>query len=250
MDGVAISRSDCVKYLRVHLDHDLSWKSHTRITARKANGRMRYIQSLFPSNAQRARIMLFQSLVQPLLDYCSTSCIPRLKSHVDEMESPVKRFLRTIHLGVLPEATSDIHYCQRFQQIGWEPLVLRRIKLCLVLTFKLMFGILPYGDQMFEPFESELSVSTIAGNTRAQRQLMEHPRPLQIRKLEICGRIVGPVDRSMAHIVEKIWNKLPFPAESYDTVFKFAASLDSLNWTQFPQVVSLSSGMSFFLTQL
>ena len=38
------------------------------------------------------------------------------------------------------------------------------------LTFKLMFGLLPYGDQMFEPFESELSVSTIAGNTRAQRQ--------------------------------------------------------------------------------
>ena len=171
------------KYLGVILDRDLSWKASQRI---------RYISALFPGRCDRARIMLFQSLVMPLFDYCSTVCSPRLRCVIDVLESPVKRFLRTIQLGILHESSTDDHYCQRLKQIGWDCLVLRRIKLTLLLAYKLIVGIVPHGDLMFETLNSVLSAVSVAGSRRSQTQLQGHPLPIQFRKDQRDGNQSSP----------------------------------------------------------
>ena len=72
----------------------------------------------------------------------------------------------------------------------------------LMLAYKLIIGISPHGDQIFEPLNSDLSAVSVAGSTRRQTQLQEHPIPIRIRK---------------------------------DPLFK--AALDSFNWRNLPFVV-------------
>ena len=144
--GIAIiPQKETVKYLGVHLDKDLGWKSHIDNLAAKAKKRIRYICALFDKRCQRARVVLFHSLVMPLLEYCSVVCSPGRQFLIDELESCVKEFLKTVNIGPAEEDTSAERYCSRLRQLGLEPLIFRRIKQSLILVFKLV----PVGYNLF-----------------------------------------------------------------------------------------------------
>ena len=123
----AIPQKISVKYLGLYLDSQLSWKVYTNEIVTKVNKRVRYINSLFPQSCQRARLVLFQSLVLPLFDYCAAVVHPQLKTLNDAMEKSVHAFLRTINLGVPLDASPDMKYSLRLMQLGMEPLVVRRL---------------------------------------------------------------------------------------------------------------------------
>ena len=118
-----IPRKETVKYLGVQLDQDLSWKTHIQNLSAKAKKRIRYICALFGKRCQRARIVLFHSLVMPLLDYCIVVCSPDLQYLIDDLESCVKEFLKTVNIGPAEQNTSAERYYSRLQQLGLEPLI-------------------------------------------------------------------------------------------------------------------------------
>ena len=135
-----IPRKNSVKYSGLHLDSRLTWKEHVDNTVTKALKRIRYITFLFNRKCQRARITLFNSLVLPLFDYCSVVYCPRLKGLIDDLEGCVRAFLRSICLGPAPEDSSIGRYSSRLRQLEMEPLILKKIKVSLVLAYKMLIA--------------------------------------------------------------------------------------------------------------
>ena len=174
-----------------------------------------------------------------MFDYCCSTFSPRQRGLIDLLESPVKMFLRSINLGVPPNGSTDDHYCQRLQSIGWDCLVLRRVKCALLFAYKLVVGIIPLGDQIFEVCSSELNDPSVLGSSRSQTQLQRHPLPIRIVKSGINASRSCTSERSFSFMVEKIWNRLTFPAPAYSNLRRFSAALDSFNWRSLSYVLEL-----------
>ncbi|OQV12123.1 hypothetical protein BV898_13602 [Hypsibius exemplaris] len=75
----------------------------------------------------------------PPSDYCAVAVNPCKKLLIDSLEECVKRFLRTLNLGRIPDTSSDERYCHRLRQLGWQALFLWRLKQSLMLAYKLIF---------------------------------------------------------------------------------------------------------------
>ena len=178
----AIPQKASVKYLGLYLDSQLSWKVYVDEIVTKVNKRVRYINCLFPQSCQRARLVLFQSLVLPLFDHCAAVVHPQLKTLNDAMEKLVHAFLRTVNLGVPSDASPDVKYSLRLKQLGMEPLVIRRLKRALSMAYKFIFGRIPFSNSFFETFVPVAPASLVAGNTRRAHQRLQHPRPIQVIK--------------------------------------------------------------------
>jgi hypothetical protein len=150
------------------------------------------------------------------------------------LEGCVKRFLRLLNLGELPDVSSNERYCHRLREMKWEPLVLRRIRVSLLFAYKLIFGIVPLGESLFLPYNPVAAGLCIAGRTRNIKHQMSHPHPIQFNRSLPDGRTCHPADGSFAQLVEKIWNHLSLPPEAYSSIATFSTHMEQLDWTQFP----------------
>ena len=226
-----IPKKETVKYLGVFLDHDLGWKTHVENLASKAKKRIRYICALFDRRCQRARIVLFHSLVVPLLEYCFVVCNPDRQYLIDDLESCVKEFLKNVNIGPAEEDTSAERYCSRLRQLGLEPIIFRRIKQSLILAYKMIFRLVPVGHDLFEPFSSVAAVNFVAGNTRQTVQVRSHPRPVQPSSGDSDRWRTGNADGSFVHMICRIWNILPLDDAAFSSLNSFATSLDFIDWS-------------------
>ena len=147
----------------------MSWRSHIDGNDGKARQKTRYVSALFRGRAERARMTLFRSLIISVNDYCNVVVNPPLKCVADQLESSQMAFLRTLRLGVTSCETSGQSYTQRLDVLRWDPVFVRRIRSLLKTTYKLVYGLIPYGEKVFKPL-----VAT--GITRTATQLRNHPR--------------------------------------------------------------------------
>ncbi|OQV17133.1 hypothetical protein BV898_08714 [Hypsibius exemplaris] len=67
----------------------------------------------------------------------------------------------------------------------WEPLILRRLKQSLVLSYKLIFSKIPLGELTFKPFILITATSAVTGHTRRIGKIMDHPKTVQLH----CGAL-------------------------------------------------------------
>ena len=154
-------------------------------------------------------------------------------------------------MGRLPDASSAERYCHRLREIGWQPLILRRIKAALIFAYKMIYGTVPYGKNLFRPYIPDAAAAfSVSGHTRSASALLSHPHPIQQPKHNEGPVLCGTADGSFSYVVDKIWNSLPFPAVSYFTVESFSASLEQMDWSTIPYVKEqLSIAYSNFLVQ-
>ena len=230
LDGTDIPTEITTKYLGVQIDRSLQWKGHTRQLVSKVNKRVRYIRALFPYGNQRARITLFRSLAVPVLDYCSTAFFPRQKSQIDELEGSVKRFLRTIRLGTPSDATSEEIHRSQLAQLGWESLALRRVKLALILGYKLIFKVLPFGELFFQEYAPASSSENVSRNTRHTQNILGHYHPVQPVQKYFQGRKIKISENSFTSLVCKFWNNLSLDDIAYSSITAFKTALDMIIW--------------------
>ena len=234
--SVPVPQKTSVKYLGVYLDSQLRWDVYADNTVSKVYKRSRYMNSLFPQSSQTARLVLFVSLILPLFDYCSAVIHPQLKTLNEAMEKSVNAFLRTVNLGVPLEASSSVKYGMRLTQLELEPLFIRRLKLALLMAYKLIFERIPYGELLFEPFIPFAAASSVAGGTRSAIQRRQHPRPIQMVK-----KSNSSAEGSFAYVVSKMWIDLPFDESAYFSLPAFQHALNHLDWTRVPFVAKLVS---------
>ena len=98
-DGMAVNRVTSVKYLGVKLDENLSFKAHATEVINKCAGRIAFLyrnSSVLDFNSRR---ILCNSLIQPYLDYCSStwysSLTQCLRNRLDVLQRRMVRFIHS-----------------------------------------------------------------------------------------------------------------------------------------------------------
>ena len=257
-DDIVLYRTVCdtadEKQFQLDLDEVTVWASAHKLTfnsLKSVHVRFKARKTEQPSPSYLLRLVLFRSLVLPLFDYCAAVVHPQLKTLNDALEKTVHAFLRTVNLGVPPDASPDEKYSLRLMQLQMEPLVIRRLKSALSMAYKLIVGRIPFANYFFETFVPVASATLVAGNTRTAHQRLQHPRPVQVVKRNdvvahgstssFAARTGGPAERTFSYIVQKIWNDLPFPESAYASLNTFQTALDHLDWKRLPFVASTLS---------
>ena len=69
--GVTLTAEPKVKFLGVIVDKDLNWSDHVTRIRRKCLASLAQLKLLSPAVPRRTRILLYNTLVLPHLDYCS-----------------------------------------------------------------------------------------------------------------------------------------------------------------------------------
>ena len=96
-DGMAVNRVISVRYLGVKLDENLSFKTHASEVINKCAGRIAFLYRNSLVLDCKSRNILCNSLIQPYLDYCSSSwyssLTQRLGNRLDVSQRRMVRFI-------------------------------------------------------------------------------------------------------------------------------------------------------------
>ena len=92
-----LEKQNCVNYLGVKIDRDLSWKTHINHLHRQCMAKLAVIRRASCYLPQKVRGLLYQAFVLPHVDYCSivwNHCGVMLRDRVERIQ---KYALRIIH---------------------------------------------------------------------------------------------------------------------------------------------------------
>jgi len=81
--------------------------------------------------------------VRPLLEYGSCVWSPHFKSDIDRIESVQRRFTKRLRF------LNNMSYSQRLMTLGLETLEVRRLHQDLLLTYKIVFGLINIDSSKF-----------------------------------------------------------------------------------------------------
>ena len=126
LDGQPISKQKEVNYLGVVMDQNLSWVQHVEKVRRRSLAGLATIRrasAYLPSSTRR---LLYNALVLPHLDYCSTVWHSCSKASSDRVER-VQNYAMRIILKKPPRTSSEA-LCN---DLGWTTLHVRRHKAML-----------------------------------------------------------------------------------------------------------------------
>ena len=96
VDDSMLQKQDCVKYLGVSIDKDLSWKTHIEQIRAQCMAKLAAIRRAGSYLPCHVRKFLYQSFVLPHLDYCSVvwnSCSTTLSDRVERVQNYVLRII-------------------------------------------------------------------------------------------------------------------------------------------------------------
>ncbi len=94
--GTPLFAEPSVKFLGVTVDNELNWKEHAIKIRRKCLASLAQLKRIFPVLPRRTRIMLYNSLVLPHLDYCScvwNSCGATLQTKLERIQNYAMRLV-------------------------------------------------------------------------------------------------------------------------------------------------------------
>ena len=81
--------TNTIKYLGVHIDDKLTWKSHTIVT--KANSVKGFLSRNFKHCPPSVKSKCYQTLIRPVLEYASIVWSPYLVTLIDKIEAVQRR---------------------------------------------------------------------------------------------------------------------------------------------------------------
>ena len=157
-ESVPVKRVHSVKYLGVLLDESMDGKSHANGLVKKCGSRVSFLYRNRSFLNTKTRTLLCSALIQPLIDYCSSSWYEllskQLKQKLDVIQRRMIRFVFSMHHM---EHVDSSH----FSNLSWLTVRDRvdYFKLCHV--FKIRVGRAPpYMTQSFIPVSSTHSHAT------------------------------------------------------------------------------------------
>ena len=94
MNGSAIPQSNSLKYLGVYIQNDLKWHSHTLEVIKKSNKVLGLLNRCLFSASDKTKIISFNSIVRPILEYASQVWSPYNKGLIDKLETVQRRAVK------------------------------------------------------------------------------------------------------------------------------------------------------------
>ena len=116
VNGTPLVMSDTVKYLGVTIDKRLSWKYHIESVCSKCSSALGLLKKVMSSLPTSLRKQLYQTLVQPHLDYCSVVWAECSLQDAKKLDSIQRRGMRLI-LNESYECSSS----SMRERLGWMP---------------------------------------------------------------------------------------------------------------------------------
>ena len=173
------------KDLGITFESNGSFDKHIDNIVLKANRNLGIIRRTFQQIDQEMLVVLYKSLVRPILEYGSQVWSPLKKGQIDRIESVQRRMTR-----ILPKLRKK-PYSERLIMLGLPTLNYRRLRADLIQIYKLM----NQAEYMPEGFSLELSKE---GRTRGHYlKLKKQSCNTKLRQNTLAIRVVN------------WWNKLP-----------------------------------------
>lgn len=189
------------KDLGVIVDNQLSFKDHINSCTAKANRIVGLIRRTFDFLSERTFVLLFKSMVRPLLEYGNSVWNPSLKSLMNEVENVQRRATKMLsHLRDKP-------YSVRLRILKLPCLEHRRNRGTMIETYKYVHGM----------YNSEKPVFHRA----TTNQLRGHSLKLQKKSIKTSIRA-----NFLSNRVITKWNSLPESVVNAPSVNSFKNRLD------------------------
>ena len=133
------------KYLGVTINEKMSWNTHASTTAKKANNSLAFLRRNLASCPQNIKAQCYQTLVRPILDYASSSWDPHTKANVTQLEAVQRRAARFVKGDYRTTSSTS----QMIADLGWQTLQERRTNSKLVMTYRILHGLVEIPKGMF-----------------------------------------------------------------------------------------------------
>ena len=85
--NIALQETNTIKYLGVHIDDKLTWKSHVDTIATKANSVKGFLSRNFKHCPPSVKSKCYQTLICPVLEYTSIVWSPYLVMFINKIEA-------------------------------------------------------------------------------------------------------------------------------------------------------------------
>ena len=132
----------------ITVDQNLTFRNHVENIVSRASIRSNLILRCFVSGERRLLLKAFTVYVRPILEFDSCVWSPHFHQDIERLESVQRRFTKRL------SGLKDYDYLTRLQKLDLETLELRRLKADLILTYKILFGLVHLNPNDF--FRSRL----------------------------------------------------------------------------------------------
>jgi len=178
MEGNAISKDMTMKDLGVTFQNNLKFEEHIFRICATANSRLAIIKNTFHRIEKEGFLILYKSLVRPILEYCNLIWSPHLKKHQRKVEQVQRRATRLIH-GI-----NHLSYPERLKALDIPTLYYRRRRADLIQVYRIINNI----DCI--KFETLFELDT--GITRGNSLKLRKPRAMTSVKLHsFSNRVIN-----------------------------------------------------------
>ena len=134
LNGTTLMETTEEKDLGVLIDKDLKFSSHIKGIVAKANRMIGLIKISFESIDKEMFLILYKSLIRPLLEYCVHSWSPHLEKDITLIENVQRRATRMVR------ELNQLSYEQRLKELELPTLKDRRTRGDMILTYRLIHG--------------------------------------------------------------------------------------------------------------
>ena len=208
MNDVVVPDDTHIKDLGVTFQDDLKFEEHISKICATANSRLGVIKKVIHCIEKDGFLILFKSLVRPILEYCNVIWSPYLRKHHKMIEQIQRRATRMVR-GV-----DNLNYSGRLRFFNLNTLFYRRRRADLIKVFRIINGI---DSLCFNEF-FELDLGITRGNNR------KFIKPRANTSIRI---------HSFSHRVINDWNELPNSVVMSISINSFKSSLN-LYWKDQP----------------
>lgn len=96
IDQETLQRVSEYKYLGVIITHNLSWSSHIDYICNKSLKKLGYLRRTLRNSPKETKLMLYKSLIRPVLEYASPVWSPYKHMEINQIEGIQKKAVRFI----------------------------------------------------------------------------------------------------------------------------------------------------------
>ena len=205
-----IKRVSTVKSLGVHIDENLTWECHINELSKKIASGISAIKRIRYSVPYKTLLSIYNSLVQPHLDYCSSvwgSCSKSLSQKLQKLQNRAARVITFSNYG---RNTDEL-----LRTINWVKLDRQRLVNKSIMMYKIVNNMVP--EYLSSHFV--LRSDTLTYNLRDSDGTLAIPQP----RTNYCKR-------SLSYSGVVLWNSLPLNTRQSLNLNEFKSKLKNYDF--------------------
>lgn len=106
--NILLAEVEHIKYLGIWISNDLRWTKHINTVCNSANQKLFFLRRALRLTTPEVRLLAFNAIVQPVLDYASVIWYPFTKKDIDKIEGIQKRAVRYIYNSFVRTSMTDL----------------------------------------------------------------------------------------------------------------------------------------------